>query len=60
MPQKGDLVQIKIGPTTLPKIGLVIKLDDCGAFVWVKWPSKSQWENPNFLQLIPCVHMVEW
>ena len=54
MPQKGDLVQIKIGPTTLPKIGLVIKLDEYGAYAWVKWPTKSQWENPNFLKVIEC------
>ena len=52
MPQKGDLVQIKVGPTILSKIGLVIKLDDCGAYVWVKWADKSQWESPNFLKVI--------
>jgi hypothetical protein len=54
MPQKGDLVQIKVGPTILSKIGLVIKLDDCGLWVWVKWPDKSQWESPNFLKVIEC------
>ena len=52
IPQKGDLVQIKVGPTTLRKIGLVIKLDNITNHVWVKWPNKSQWENPNFLKVI--------
>ncbi len=52
MPQKGDLVQIKVGPTLFSKIGLVIKLDEYGAYAWVKWPDKSQWENPNFLKVI--------
>jgi len=52
MPNKGDLVQIKVGPTIFSKIGLVIKFDDCGAYVWVKWPDKSQWESPNFLKVI--------
>ena len=47
MPQKGDLVQIKVGPTTLSKIGLVIKHDNTTEYVWVKWPNKSQWENPG-------------
>jgi hypothetical protein len=52
MPQKGDLVQIKVGPNIFSSIGLVIKLADGGDFVWVKWPTKSQWENPNFLKVI--------
>ena len=52
MPQKGDLVQIKVGPTLFSKIGLVIKLDEITNHVWVKWPNKSQRENPNFLKVI--------
>ena len=52
MPQKGDLVQIKIGPTLFHKIGLVIDLDYINNHVWVKWPEQSRWENPNFLKVI--------
>ena len=52
MPQKGDLVQIKVGPTILPKIGLVIKYDKTTNHFWVKWPTKSCWESPHFLKVI--------
>ena len=52
IPQKGDLVQIKVGPTTLRKIGLVIKHDPTTNHLWVKWPNKSQWENQHFLKVI--------
>jgi hypothetical protein len=52
MPQKGDLVQIKVGPTLFSNIGLVIKHDPITNHIWVKWPNKSQWENPNFLKVI--------
>jgi len=52
MPQKGDLVQIKIGPNIFSKIGLVIKYDNTTNHVWVKWPNKCQWENPHFLKVI--------
>ena len=52
MPQKGDLVQIKVGPTIFSKIGLVVKLDLSTNHVWVKWPKQTRWENPNFLKVI--------
>ncbi len=52
MPQKGDLVQIKVGPTIFSKIGLLIKYDPATNYAWVKWPDKSQWENPHFLKVI--------
>jgi len=52
MPQKGDLVQIKVGPTIFSKIGLVIKYDKTTNHVWVKWPKQSCWESPNFLKVI--------
>jgi hypothetical protein len=51
-PQKGDLVRIKVGPTTLSKIGLVIKHDPATNHLWVKWPDKTRWESPNFLKVI--------
>ena len=52
MPQKGDLVQYKVGPTILSKVGLVIKYDPTTNYVWVRWDNKSQWESPNFLKVI--------
>ncbi len=52
MPQKGDLVQIKIALVVFSKVGLVTKVDEETNHVWVKWPDKSQWENPNFLKVI--------
>jgi hypothetical protein len=52
MPQKGDLVQIKVGPTLFSKIGIVIKYDPITNHVWVKWSDKSRWESPHFLKVI--------
>ena len=52
MPQKGDLVQIKVGTEVFSKIGLVIKLDNATNHVWVKWPEQTRWESPNFLKVI--------
>ena len=52
IPQKGDLVQIKVGDTLFSKIGLGIKYDKITNHLWVKWPEQSRWENPNFLKVI--------